>query len=71
MFVLILSVRQKIFSKNQAVKATQQKIPERYLKKKITFLIKGNHTLNTRKNSAVGRTIICTYPLYGDKCLQD
>ena len=38
---------------------------------KITFLIKVNHTPNTRNNAAFGRTIICTYYLNREKGLQE
>ena len=36
----------------------------------ISFEIKGNSTLNTRNNSAVGRTITCTHSLNEEKGLQ-
>ena len=39
--------------------------------KKIIFVIKINHTLNTRNNFAVGRTIICTNYLNEDKGMQE
>ena len=47
------------------------KNPEEIFEKKIAFVIKGNHTRNTRNNAAIGREIICTYYLNEEKGLQE
>ena len=46
------------------------KYPKGGFEQNISFEIKGNHAVITRKNSAVGRKIICTYSFNEEEFFQ-
>ena len=47
------------------------KIPEEGFEENIIFEIKYIHTLNNWNNATFGRTIIRTYSLNEEKCMQE